>query len=91
MEVHDGELLALLLRFVRPSTVMVPSCGPAEKVIVFSPWARAGRGACECWMSWVIFRLSSPVPVALQLELQAVVVAAEDDGLEVDLLLARWR
>ncbi len=46
-----------------PSMVIVPSCGPALKVILFSPRASAGSGRCECWMSLVSFSASSPVPL----------------------------
>ena len=43
--------------------VIVPSWGPAPKVIVFSPLASVGKARCEHWTVLQILRLSRPVPL----------------------------
>ena len=89
VEVDQRHVLALgCCRRVVPSMVIVPSGRPAENVIVLSPLASVGRARCEHWIVWLIFRLSSPVPLPLSDEPQPVVVAPQDELLQVDLLRA---
>ena len=47
---REGEVVdsGRLAGSAAPSIVIVASCGPAKKLIVFTPLSRAGSGRCEC-------------------------------------------